>query len=208
MNIDMSHATPEMLAALAAAQGVIENATKGSVNPHFKSRYADLAEVLNTIRSAFPANGLSIVQSTGYDGSLVAVDTAICHASGGYIVATAACVPAKADAQGIGAATTYLRRYSAAAMCGIAQEDDDGQSASHNRPLPQRTQPTAVPPVRQGPSIEDVRSAAKAAIGRVGRQAVLETMSSLGWEKSDEIPPERRADVIETLGGLQALEAA
>jgi hypothetical protein len=207
MNIDMSHVTPEMLAALAAAQGVIENATKGSVNPHFKSRYADLAEVLNTIRSAFPACGLSIVQSTGYDGSLVAVDTAICHASGGYIVATAACVPAKSDAQGIGAATTYLRRYLAAAMCGIAQEDDDGQAASHSRP-PQRTQPTAVPPVRQGPSVEDVRSAARAAIERVGRQIVLETMSSLGWSKSDEIPPERRADVMAALGGLQAQEAA
>jgi hypothetical protein len=38
------------------------------------------------------------------------------------------------DGQGVGAATTYLRRYSLAAVCGVAQEDDDGQSAAHNRP--------------------------------------------------------------------------
>ena len=55
------------------------------------------------------------------------------HASGGYITSTASCVPAKTDAQGIGAATTYLRRYSAAAAAGIAQEDDDGTAAAHDR---------------------------------------------------------------------------
>jgi len=38
------------------------------------------------------------------------------------------------DGQGVGASTTYLRRYSLAAVCGVAQEDDDGQSAAHNRP--------------------------------------------------------------------------
>jgi hypothetical protein len=29
-----------------------------------------------------------------------------------------------------------LRRYSLAAATGVAQEDDDGQSAAHNRPAP------------------------------------------------------------------------
>jgi len=46
----------------------------------------------------------------------------------------ASCTPAKTDGQGVGAATTYLRRYSLAAACGVAQEDDDGQTAAHNRP--------------------------------------------------------------------------
>lgn len=47
-------------------------------------------------------------------------------------------MPAKSDAQGIGSATTYLRRYGAAAVAGIAQEDDDGQAAAHNN------KPTAI----------------------------------------------------------------
>ena len=127
--MNLEHTTPELFAALAKAQNAVENAHKGSLNPHFKNRYADLAEVLNTVRPVFSECGLSIIQETSFDGSLVSVTTALCHEKGGYITAIASCVPAKADAQGVGAATTYLRRYSLAAVTGVAQEDDDGQSA-------------------------------------------------------------------------------
>jgi len=133
MNTNTEHATPELFAALSKAQGEIENASKNAANPHFKSKYADLAEILNTTRPVFAAHGLSLSQFPGFNGSLASVTTVIAHSSGGYIVAVASCVPAKSDAQGIGSATTYLRRYSAAAAAGIAQEDDDGQSAAHNR---------------------------------------------------------------------------
>jgi hypothetical protein len=129
--MNLEHATPELFAALAKAQNAVENATKGSINPHFKNRYADLAEVLNTVRPVFSSNGLSIVQNPSFDGSLVSVTTALCHEGGGYITAIASCVPMKADAQGVGAATTYLRRYSLAAITGVAQEDDDGQAAAN-----------------------------------------------------------------------------
>lgn len=128
-NMNLDNATPELFAALAKAQNAVENAHKGSVNPHFKNRYADLAEVLNTVRPVFSSFGLSIVQNPSFDGALVSVTTALCHAGGGYITAVASCVPAKADAQGVGSAATYLRRYSLSAVTGIAQEDDDGQSA-------------------------------------------------------------------------------
>jgi hypothetical protein len=131
--MNLEYTTPALNKALAIAQSQVENATKGSINPHFKNKYADLAEVLNTVRPVFAANGLSIIQSTAYDGSLVSVTTTILHSEGGHISSTASCVPAKADAQGVGASTTYLRRYALAAMAGIAQEDDDGQSASHTR---------------------------------------------------------------------------
>lgn len=129
---DISHATPELFAALAKAQGEIENASKNAANPHFRSKYADLAEVMNTIRPVFAAHGLSLFQAPAFDGSLASVTTILAHAGGGYISTTASCVPAKADAQGIGSASTYLRRYSAAAVAGIAQEDDDGNAAAHD----------------------------------------------------------------------------
>lgn len=131
---DITHANPELFAALAAAQGEIENANKNAANPHFRSKYADLAEVLNTIRPVFAKHGLSLIQSPGFDGSMASVTTVLAHQSGGYMTSTASCVPAKADAQGIGSATTYLRRYGAAAVAGIAQEDDDGNAAAHNKP--------------------------------------------------------------------------
>ena len=131
MNTDK--ATPELFAAIAAIQGEVENASKGSVNPHFKSRYADLAEILNTVRHVCAAHGVAIIQSPGYDPekNVVTLQTILGHEKGGYITSTAACVPSKVDAQGVGAATTYLRRYSLAALVGIAQEDDDGESAKH-----------------------------------------------------------------------------
>jgi len=132
MNLDHSNAA--LFAALALAQSEVENATKGSVNPHFKSRYADLAEVLNTVRPVYSRHGIAIVQSTGFSDGLVSVTTALVHKEGGYVTSVASCTPAKVDAQGVGAATTYLRRYSLAAATGVAQEDDDGQSAAHNRP--------------------------------------------------------------------------
>ena len=130
--MNLEHANPALFAALSAAQGEIENASKSSSNPHFKSRYADLAEVLNTVRPVFAKHGLAVLQSTEFDGAMVSVTTTITHAEGGYVTSRASCVPPKTDGQGVGNATTYLRRYSMAAMACIAQEDDDGNSSAHN----------------------------------------------------------------------------
>lgn len=132
--INFDKATPELFAALAAAQSEITNPGVNADNPYFKSRYAKLDAVLETIRSVFPKHGLSIVQSSGFDGAMVNVTTVVAHKSGGLVYSTASCIPAKSDAQGVGSATTYLRRYGSAAMAGIAQEDDDGNSAQHVKP--------------------------------------------------------------------------
>ncbi|MEN9417089.1 MAG: hypothetical protein RI988_709 [Pseudomonadota bacterium] len=143
MNLD--HANASLFTALAAAQAEVENATKGAVNPHFRSRYADLAEVLNTVRPTFAKHGLSILQSTSCDSQMVHVTTTLAHRDGGYVTGISSCVPAKWDAQGVGAATTYLRRYALAAMAGVAQEDDDGNAASHHRqPMPPPPPPAAL----------------------------------------------------------------
>jgi len=150
MNIE--NTTPELFSALAKSQGEIENAKKGSVNPHFKSRYADLAEILNTTRPVLAANGLSTIQNASYDGSMVSVETVIAHSGGGWLSGTISCVPAKADAQGIGSSVTYLRRYGIAAMVGIAQEDDDGQSSVHSKPVPAK--PADIAGIRE--SIEEL----------------------------------------------------
>lgn len=155
--IDTTHASQELFAALAKAQGEVENASKTSSNPHFRSKYADLAEVLNTVRPVFSKHGLSVTQSTGFDGATVSVCTLIAHSGGGHLSSVASCVPAKTDAQGIGAATTYLRRYSLAAMAGVAHEDDDGNSAAHDsRPAAKDPDPA------EAKILADLEAAAKA----------------------------------------------
>ena len=126
--------------AIALSQLHVENAMKSSTNPHFKSKYADLAEILNTVRPVFSANGIAIVQTPTFESGVASVETMLCHESGEFISSVCSSPVSKQDAQGIGSAITYLRRYSLAAMCGIAQEDDDGQHAVQE-PQTQRQAP-------------------------------------------------------------------
>ncbi len=119
----------ELAAAISMAQGEIENASKNSANPHFKSKYADLAEVINCIRPVFSKHGLSVTQFPSYDGGVVSVETVIAHKSGQWMSGTISAPVSKQDAQGVGSATTYCRRYALAAAACLAQEDDDGENA-------------------------------------------------------------------------------
>lgn len=135
-NIKMSPTIGALAAALAKAQGGITGAVKGSENPYFKSNYADLASVLDACRHELSANGLSVIQIPGRLESAVVLDTVLAHASGEWISGTFGAVPAKQDAQSIGSVTTYLRRYSLAAMVGIAQVDDDGNAATGKTTTP------------------------------------------------------------------------
>lgn len=116
--------------ALCAAQGEMENAVKSSTNPHFKAKYADLAEVINTVRPVFAKHGLSVTQWPSFVDGVAHVETILHHKSGEWVSNTASAPVDKQTAQGIGSATTYLRRYSLAALACVAQEDDDGNAAS------------------------------------------------------------------------------
>lgn len=129
-----SESIKELATALAKAQGEIENASKNSNNPAFKSKYADLAEVLNTVRPVLAKNGLSVAQFPSLEGTTAHVETLLMHSSGEWISNTASAPLTKQDAQGVGSVTTYLRRYSLAALTGVAQEDDDGNSAATKPP--------------------------------------------------------------------------
>ena len=125
-----SESTAALFSALSKAQLEVENATKNASNPHFKSRYADLSEVLNTVRPVFSKHGLSIVQLPGYEAGIASMETILAHDSGEWMSGISKCKLTKDDAQGYGSACTYLRRYSLAALAAIAQEDDDGNVAS------------------------------------------------------------------------------
>lgn len=157
-----SESIADIAAALALAQGEIENATKNASNPHFRSYYADLAEMLNTARPVLAKHGIAVVQSTSYADKLVHVDTLLTHKSGQWLESHASAPIGKDDVQGVGSVTTYLRRYSLAAMVGIAQEDDDGESAVR---APQKAAPVQPAPEvkpRKRVASPDARATAKA----------------------------------------------
>ena len=119
----------ELAGALSKAQGELENASKSSNNPHFKSKYADLAEVLNTIRPVFSLHGLAVTQCPSFEAGIVSVETVLMHSSGQWMSSVVSAPCTKQDAQGVGSAITYCRRYALAAVAGIAQEDDDANSS-------------------------------------------------------------------------------
>lgn len=117
--------------AFVKAQRDFAPALKTSTNPHFKSKYADLAACVEAVIDALNTNGIAMIQRTHDDETGVTVETVFIHDSGETIESGRLHVPAaKNDPQGYGSALTYARRYSLMAACGIAPEDDDGNSAS------------------------------------------------------------------------------
>lgn len=121
----------QIAAALVAAQKSFGPALKTSNNPHFKSKYADLASCIEAVLDALNANGVALIQQCHECDSGVLVETIFLHESGETWSAGKLRVPAaKNDAQGYGSALTYARRYSLMAACGIAPEDDDGNAAT------------------------------------------------------------------------------
>lgn len=121
-----SNTLDELAAALAKAQGEMMGAKKDSKNPFFKSNYADLASICEAIREPFSKHGLSYIQTTEQDGTVI---TTLLHSSGQWIRGRLKIDPVKKDPQGMGSALTYARRYALAAISGIAQIDDDAESA-------------------------------------------------------------------------------
>ena len=134
-----------LAAALVKAQSAMGGAKKDSTNPHFKTAYADLASVWDACRAPLANAGLSIVQLVSSErlhpseATHAIIETILAHSSGEWVSSTLAVPLTKSDAQGLGSAITYGRRYALAAIVGVCPADDDGEAAVA-RPT-QRTQP-------------------------------------------------------------------
>jgi hypothetical protein len=136
--MNRSESIKELATALAKAQGKMKHAIKDSNNPFFRSKYADLASVVEASRPALVENGLSIVQYT--EGNFLY--TMLLHSSGEWIGGHIELKPMRQvkdkgwedshDPQSYGSCITYARRYAMAAITGVATEDDDGNAASGN----------------------------------------------------------------------------
>jgi hypothetical protein len=131
-------AIDQLATALAKAQRAIKHAEKSQTNPHFGKKYATLADVIDACREPLADNDLSYVQKVSSAQGVVIVETVLMHKSGQSIAATLT-MPARNDAQGIGSALTYARRYGLSAMVGVApDEDDDGNGAGKGDELQPR----------------------------------------------------------------------
>lgn len=134
--------------ALAAAQAQMGKAVKDSANPAFRSKYADLASVMDACLPALNANGVAVYQPTIDDDTGRYVETILAHESGETIRCRVPLIVQKNDMQGYGSAVTYARRYGLMCMAGIAPEDDDGNAAAKAAP--------AVEEAKRGPTPERI----------------------------------------------------
>ena len=147
--------------ALSAFQGVIKAAPKKEINPFYRSRYADLATIWETIRVPLAANGLSVSQLPNFEGDKITLTTLLLHSSGEWLASELVMVPMhqskeegwapSMDPQSVGKAIAYARRYGMSAILGVvADEDDDGESGtdhtSEGAESGQTTQPAAANP--------------------------------------------------------------
>ena len=120
--------------AFVQAKKEFAPAMKTSTNPHFRSKYVDLAGCLEAVNDALLNAGIAVYQETSESDTGVVVETVFLHESGEVLRGGKLHVPAsKLDPQGYGSALTYARRYSLMAACGIAAEDDDGNAASRTK---------------------------------------------------------------------------
>jgi len=127
----MATTTSTLNSALVAALGELRNIPKDKVNPHFKSRFTSLDAILDATRPVLAKHGLAMSQEPVFEDNMAGVVTRIIHA-GGESRESKLLLPLRdQSAQGVGSCLSYARRYSAAAVLGIASdEDDDGQQAS------------------------------------------------------------------------------
>lgn len=164
---------PQTLAeALAAAQLEITDPQKDAVNPHFRSRYADLATVLKTVRPVLARHGIAMTQTTQIlDGALVLVTRL--HWRDEELAGYYPINPTKADPQGYGSALTYARRYALQAIVGVAADDDDDGNAASAAPSKPAHDELAevIGKVKSCNSLDDLK-ALKADCARLGAAAV------------------------------------
>ncbi len=129
-----SDSIKQIAEALVSAQKEIKFAVKDSTNPHFKSKYANINSVIDAVKKPLNDNGIAILQSLSpSDDGKLHLTTRLIHSSGEWIEDVAVCPLQKQDAQGLGSAVSYIRRYSLSAFLSLYSDtDDDGQSAALN----------------------------------------------------------------------------
>lgn len=136
----------EIFTALAKAQKNFEAARKTANNPHFRSKYAGLDACMDAVRDACNTQGIFVTQTIESVESGVMIETVFAHCSGETYTGGKLFMPVvKHDAQGYGSAITYGRRYSLLTACGVAPEDDDGNTATASAPEKIIHKPTGDP---------------------------------------------------------------
>lgn len=194
----------ELMTALSKAQGKMKPAVFNKINPHFKSKYADLASIWDAIRIPFSENGLSVIQTVeskeGYTHVMV---TTLAHASGQFIRSEMPIMLTDTKPQALGSALTYYRRYALSAIAGVtADEDDDGNIAQEEQHIQESRQQVQAPRNEQRLQASPNRPISEKQIDLIMRLCkgdVSHICQHLGVQDLNELSSQDASKIIESL---------
>lgn len=125
--------------ALVEVQKEMGSVKKGADNPFFRSKYADLTSIIQTVMPVLNKHGISVLQKqeTGNETTPASVITTLLHESGEEVSSRTPIVVAKQnDPQALGSAISYARRYGLQSLVCLPAEDDDGERAMGRKTKP------------------------------------------------------------------------
>lgn len=161
--MEKSESIKEMAVSLSKFQSKVEAVKKDASNPFFKSKYAPLESIIETIRKPLQDVGLSFSQFPSGENELV---TILMHTSGEFLQSSVKMTPKDNTPQGQGSAITYMRRYALSAILGLAtEEDDDGNAASKPKPVEKAA---VKKPEKVITSLSDIKKSIASRLGKLG----------------------------------------
>lgn len=197
--MERSEQIGDLVTALAKAQLEFTFAAKDSTNPAFNSKYADLAANIIAVRPALSKHGIALMQfdSSDIERQTASVTTSI-HLGEQWISVTVE-APATGNkgfnVQSLGACWTYLRRYTLQALCGLASDDDDGNSlAVENKPIAKK--PTETKSLDAATIQAEESQHIKEELKRTGRKAA-QLYEFLDQKLGTPIPARRYEAIVE-----------
>ena len=159
--------------ALVKAQKEFAPALKTATNPHFRSKYVDLASCVDSVIGALNANGIFLFQTTSEHPDGIVCETSFLHESGERLDCGKLFFPApKHDPQGFMSCLTYIRRASLMAATSQAPEDDDGNAATKPAVKETKANHTAmqdhITAIQDAKTVEELQTAFKEAYKSAG----------------------------------------
>jgi len=151
---DTMKTTDTLINALIKAQQEINHVVQDATNPFFKSDYATLKEVIDSVKKPLNDNGIYLQQESVEQEGGICVETKF-YGHGGVMTTGKVYIPAvKNDPQAYGSAISYAKRYSLLLATGVAtkKEDDDAEAAMRrNEPISKPSPRVATKPVEKAP---------------------------------------------------------
>ena len=178
--------------ALCAAQMNMGRVTKGSINPAFKSRYADLSDVVSVVVPALADQGIAMYHSMIRDEDGMVMRTTLSHGpTDTHIHCDVPLIVDRNNMQGMKSATTYAKRIGVESLTAIAPDsDDDGNAAAKAAPKQQPKPPVEnemawfkehLPKMSTPDHLNSVMMRAKSA-GREVAKLVADRANELGFD--------------------------